>query len=75
MKAFLLMLTQICYHEVIKELLPYVSHANLEMKQHNRRKDQVKFVEYKIKRFEEIYMWSVKTDHFTLNFLKGAFQN
>ena len=41
------MLTQICYHEVIKELLPYASYANLEMKQHNQREDQVKFVEYK----------------------------
>lgn len=42
------MLTQICNHEVIKELLPYVSYASFEMKQHNQRKDQVKFVEYKI---------------------------
>ena len=42
------MLIKISYHEVIKELLPYVSHANHEMKQHNQRKDQVKFVEYKI---------------------------
>ena len=47
-KSFSPYANKICYHEVIEELLPYVSHANLEIKQHNQRKDQVKFVEYKI---------------------------